>query len=253
MPTVKLHADKYEQMMARRGRKVRWREAVICSCWNLDSGQPAYSCPACHGLGYIYEAPVEDTVLLMSVATSKGYEEMAGMFELGDAILTVGRRMFKETTDPNNRSGVTTLVYSHENPIFEVGQFDIITILDDEYKTSEILQKGVPMYGRPADTLINEDIIEIRKVRHTSLEDGTVHEYLEGTDFKLEDNRIVWIEGGNQPYEGANYSVLYTHRPSFTVLTQLPTQRYQDDQELPKKVTLRQRAWGLGNKPNEPN
>jgi hypothetical protein len=252
MPSVKLHADKYEQMIARRGRVVRWREAIVCSCWNLDSGQPAYSCPACYGLGYTYEDPQEEKVLLMSIAHSKGYEEMAGLFEIGDAVLVVPKRVFEVIPNPTNTSGVETLRYTRDNPVFEVGQFDIITVLDDEYKTSEIIQKGIPMYGRLADTLINEDVTEVRKVRRTSLEEGKVYEYDKGVDFEVERNRIVWKEDGNQPSEGEKYSVLYTHRPSFTVLTQLPEQRYQDGQDLPKKVVLRQRAWGLNNKPNSP-
>lgn len=248
---LKLHVEKFEQMIARRGRKVRWREAVICSCWNLTSGQPAYQCPACHGLGYIYENPIEDVVLLMSVTHSKGYEEMAGMFEIGDAIMTVPKKVYITVPNPMNKSGVESIVYSHISPIFEVGQFDIITMLDDEYKTSEILQKGIPMYGREADTLLNEDVIEVRKIRRTDGYDGKVYDYIKGQDFEVEGNHIKWVDGGLQPSEGENYSVLYTHRPSFTVLTQLPDQRFQDDQEFPKKVALRQRTWGY-NKPNLP-
>lgn len=253
MAQNQLHAEKHEILLSSRGRIVEWREAMVCSCWNLDSGQPDYSCPACLGLGYIYADPVRDIVGLTSITHSNVVEDMAGLFEIGDAIMTVGRRVFKNIIKPPNRSGIGNWIYDHDNPIYDVGQFDLITLTDDVYKSSEILQKGVPIHGtgRPADTLINEDIVEIRKVRMTDVREGKVYEYEEGKDYVLDGNRIQWLDGGNQPPEGAQYSVMYTHRPTFTVLTQLPMQRHQDGQDLPKRVVLRQRAWGVGQRPNQ--
>lgn len=243
MPEIKLHADKYEQMIARRGRRVKWREAVICSCWNMDSGQPAYECQACNGLGYVYEDPIEDLSLIMSVAYNKEFEEMAGVFEVGDAIMTVPRRV--PGINPTSGQVDMTMNTSHNNPLFDIGMNDLITLTDDVYKSSEILQKGVPMYGRPADTLINEDVVRVKSVRKNNSTTGDKTDYTEGVHYTLNGNKIDWIVGAEQPMEGEQYSVVYEHRPMFTVFTNLPTPRYQDKQELPKKVVLRYRAGGF--------
>jgi hypothetical protein len=244
MAGAKLHAVKYEDQIRRRGRRVKWQEAVTCSCINFDSGQPAYECKACDGKGYTLADPIEDVALLMSVTHNKEFEEMAGIFEIGDAIMTVGARV----PSINEQTGLVDLRNpGRPNPIFHCGMYDLITLTDDEYKTSEVLVKGTPMYARPADTLLNEDVVEVLSVRKSDPFTGEVKVYEKDTDYTNEGHRIVW-QGVNQPQDGEQYTVQYTHRPVFIILKQLPTPRYQDGQDLPKKVALRYRAGGFDNR-----
>ena len=241
-PVNKLHANKYEELVRRRGRIVRWQEAIMCSCWT-DLQHPLYDCNACNGYGYTYADPIDDLAIVQSVAHNKEFEEMAGVFEIGDAIMSVGRFVAEVnpvTGHPNMR------VPGRENPIFHVGMFDLITLLDDDYKTSELLVKGRDIYGRPPDTLLNEDVVEVRAVRKSDIITGDITHYEAGTDYEVVGNRIEWLSDG--PGDGEQYSVQYTHRPVFTVLTQLPSPRYQDGQDLPKKVALRYRAGGYDRK-----
>ncbi len=237
----KLHATKFEDLIRRRGRIVKWQEAIVCSCWNLDSGQPQYDCNACKGLGYTYANPIEDLALVMSVTHNKEFEEYAGVFEVGDAVMTVGYRVPEVHPVTGN---VITTVEGRKNPIFHVGMYDLITLTDDEYKTSEILIKDTPIYGREADTVLNEDVVEVLSVSKSDPLTGDITKYKIGEDFEVEKNKIKWV-GVNQPMSGEQYAVQYTHRPMFTVLTQLPTPRYQDGQDLPKKVVLRYRVGGF--------
>lgn len=240
-PNNIIHAPKFEDMIRRRGRIVKWQEAIMCSCWNLDSGQPNYGCQSCKGLGYTYAPPIEDVALVTSVTHSKNYEAMAGVFEIGDAVMTIGFRV------PvfNKQTGlVNTTVQGRENPLFHVGMYDLITLTDDVYKTSEILVKGTPIYSRPADTLLNEDVVKVKSIRQSNPETGELKVFEEGIDFVAVTNRIQWLER-EAPEEGTQYSVQYTHMPMFTVTTTLPTQRYQDKQDLPRNVALRYRAGGF--------
>lgn len=236
----KLHATKFEELIRRRGRIVKWQEAIVCSCWNLDSGQPQYGCQACKGLGHTYAAPVEDIALVMSVSHNKEFEESAGVFEIGDAVMSVGYRV--PVLNPIT-GHVNTTAQGRKNPLFHVGMYDLITLTDDEYKTSEILIKDTDIYQRPADTLINEDVVDILSVRKSDPTTGELTHYRPGEDFEVHGNQIHWV--GNQPSTGEQYTVQYTHRPMFTVLTQLPTPRYQDGQDMPKRVALRYRAGGF--------
>lgn len=238
----RLHATKFEDLIRRRGRVVKWREAVICSCWNLNSGQPQYECKACKGLGYTYADPIEDLALIMSITHSKEFEDTTGVFEIGDAIMTVGLRIPEVHPVTGN---VITTVEGRKNPLFHVGMYDVITLTDDEYKTSEILVRDTDLYRRPADTLLNDDVVDVLSVAKCDPVTGVVTHYAYAQDYEVEGSTIKWLDDGLQPAPGEQYAVQYTHRPVFTVLTQLPTPRYQDGQDLPKKVVLRYRTGGF--------
>lgn len=241
MPQIKLHATKFEELIRRRGRTVKWQESVTCSCINFDSGQAQYECQACNGRGYVLADPIEDLVLLMSVTHNKEFEEMAGIFEIGDAIMTVGARVPKANVQTGN---IDLSSPGRPNPIFHCGMYDLITLTDDEYKTSEVLIKNTPIYARPADTLFNEDVVDVLSIRQMNPSTGDTTVFVKDVDYTYEGNKIVWL-GVNQPQDGEQYTVQYTHRPVFVILKQLPTPRYQDGQDLPKKVALRFRAGGF--------
>jgi hypothetical protein len=244
MPSVQIHATKFEQLIARRGRDVKWQQSILCSCWNMDSGQPQYDCRACGGKGYTYEEPIVERSLVMSITATKEFEDMAGVFDVGDAVMTVPKRVYKVHKNPGNTSGVETLTYDHECPMYDVGMYDLVTLLDDDYKTSELLVRNTPMYERPADTLLNPDIVEIITIRVSDPVTGLVTKFAPGVDFTNVGNKIEWLTA-NQPSEGQRYSVTYKHRPVFTVLINLPKPRHQDGQDLPRYVALRYRAGGF--------
>ena len=240
----KLHAEKFEQLIARRGRVVHWEEAVICSCWNVTSGQPAYECAACEGKGYVYEDPITEIAVVMSVTHNKEYEAMAGVFEVGDAVMSVGYRI--PYVDPGTGVMDTTMKKATLSKLYYVGVNDRITLMDDTYKTSEILTKGVAMYARQADTLLNKYVTEVRKVRKYDPITGAKTDYEAGVHYNVVDNRIEWLGTSEEPNDGEQYSVVYSHRPTFTIFTNLPTPRYQDKQQMPRRVALRYLAGGVG-------
>jgi hypothetical protein len=186
---------------------------------------------------------VEFTALVTSVTLNKEFQEMAGMFEVGDAVMTVPRELPSRL--PNGVYDLRTMV---ANPLFEIGLNDKVTLMDDEYKTSEVLVKGTAMYGRPADTLINEKVTRIKSVRLYDTDTGESTAYTKDTDFTLDKNRIVWLEGKPQPTLGAQYSVTYFHRPVYIVAVNLPKPRHQDGQELPRYVVLRYLNGGVERK-----
>jgi len=240
MPEVKLHAEKFEVLIARRGRDVEWRQAVMCSCWNPLSGQPNYQCKVCKGKGYTYEDPIICRALVTSIVQNKEFQDMAGVFDVGDAIMTVPKRMWKRL--PN---GQWNMKEYEIVPMFYVGMYDLITLTDDEVRSSEVLVRNRPIYERPADTLLNEHVTGIHAVRHADPDTGVLTVYQRGVDFEVVGNRIDWLPGGNAPADGEQYSVVYWHRPVYTVLTTLPKPRHQDGQDLPRYVALRYRAGGF--------
>ena len=242
MPDVRIHVDKFDLMIARRGRDVKWQQAILCSCWS-DSGQPNYQCLACHGKGYIYDDPVISRALVTSITANKEFEETMGVFDVGDAVMTVPKNVYAPMVGPN---GTTTYIYSHPNPMYNIGMYDLVTLLDDEYKTSELVVRGLDWYGKPADTLLNEDVTEIITIRKMDPQTGEVVKFTEGVDFMVNGNKIEWLGvHPNEPNSGEKYSVTYKHRPVYIVLTNLPKPRHQDGQDLPRYVALRYRAGGF--------
>jgi hypothetical protein len=243
MPQVKIHAEKYEQLIDRRGRPIMWEEAVMCTCWDFRSGQPLYSCRACNGKGYIYMEPVESNALVMSVNLSKDFQDMAGVFEVGDAVMTVPKHIPKKLYN-----GGYDMSDIEDNPMYDIGLWDRVTLLDDEYKSSEILIKGIPMDSRPADTLRNDKITGVKSIQKYNKNTGEATYYELGIDFAVQGSKINWIDMANSPSEGEQYSVVYFHRPIYIVTATLPKPRHQDGQDLPRYVALRYLDEGVAKK-----
>jgi hypothetical protein len=234
-----LDVVKFEDMIDRRGRAVKWQEAITCSCLNLDSGQPSYSCAACHGKGFVYKNSIIAKAMVTSVTLNKDWQDMAGLFEVGDAVMTVPKRTPKRLSN-----GVMTGQFD-DNPLFYVGMYDKVTLTDDEYKTSEVLVKAVPIGKRVADTLLNEDVTRVQSVVKFDAVTGAETPYSLGTDYQMQDNLVDWLPGGNSPADGEQYSVTYFHRPTYVVIATLPKPRHQDGQDFPRYVALRYLSGGV--------
>lgn len=192
-------------------------------------------------MGKTLSEAVEDVVLLVSVTHNQDFQEMAGIFEVGDAIMTVGAYV----PEPNPATGIVNkAAKGRPNPIFQVSDGDTVTLTDDAYKSSEVLVKGTPLFGREADTLVNDEVIEVVRIQKADTVTGAITIYQKDTDYTVTGSTIVW-QGVNEPADGENYTVVYMHRPVFVVFTTLPTPRHQDGQDLPRKVALRYRAGGV--------
>lgn len=240
MVDIRLNATEFENMIARQGRDVMWQEAVRCSCFNFGSGNPMYGCPFCGGTGYVYEPSVICRGLVQSVTTSKDYLAYAGMFEVGDALLSVPANMFKRT-----ETGGFDLSEKEPVPMFNIGTGDIVTLIDDEVKFSELLVRGEELNQRPPDTLMNPKVTKVLSIRRHDLDTATVTQYVAGQDYEVQGATIHWT--GNQPPEGTQYSVMYMHRPVYTVYAVLPRPRHQNGQDLPRAVVLRYYPGGVLN------
>ena len=237
MPSVQLHANKFEELIFRRGRDVFWQQAVVCSCWNLQTGQPLYTCNACGGTGYTYQPPLIGRALVTSISQSKQFNEFAGTFEAGDAVMTVPARKVRLV---NKRISSLRDI----EPLFQVSVYDLITLTDDVRKFSEVLIKNTSIPNRAADTLLNINPLKVHYVQSADTVTGIITPYEEGIDFQMVGNKVEWLT--DKLADGQSYGIMYDHRPVYTVLTELPQQRHQDGQDLPKRVVLRFKSGGFG-------
>lgn len=233
MPQVKLHAQKFEDMIARRGRGVYWERAMRCSCYNAYSGNPLPDCKACDGEGFVYDAPVyEDAILVMSLVNNKEYTPI-GEYQMGDAIATIP---FQKPTVVEGRTPPKQYV---DVPMYWIGEHDLVTLMTSEFVSTQALYKGAWFRGTAPDTLGTNYVTEIIRVTQSDSASGVVTTYTPDVDYKLTGNVIEWIAGGQAPADQTFYTVMFKHNPTYTVYTDLPQPRDQDGQRLPRKVALR--------------
>jgi len=183
---------------------------------------------------------VEAKVLITSITLSKDFEAMAGVFEVGDAVMTVPKRVPVRLSNQAPTGQYTT------NPIFAgIGMYDRILLLDDEFKSSEVLVKGTAINARTPDTLLNSAVTSIRSIRKYNQTTGVGTTYQPTIDYTLTGSTITWTSNGAKPATGQQYSVVYYHRPMYVVTATLPKPRHQDGQDFPRYVALRYLAGGI--------
>ncbi len=235
---IKAHANRFEDMLAKHGRDVLWQESNRCSCFNVDSGQPRYDCKACGGTGFVYELPIAGRPAIQNVMTNKDYLAYTGMFEVGDILMTVPANMMQRKSDGSFNPAIREPVH-----MYNIGFGDIVTLIDDEVKTSEVLIRGEPLNNRPADTLLNPKVTRVLSIRmHDPLTGATT--LYDSDDYTVAGAEIEWF-GDAGPPEGSQYTVTYMHRSVYTVYAVLPRPRHQDGQELPRTVVLRYYPGGV--------
>lgn len=267
IPVYALNQQKFEEMIAESGKLVTWRAGYKCSCWKEPSGSPDYDCKACGGIGYLYQTP-HTVVALMSGIDMKKEILPAGEWRLGDISCTVPNRLMR--TRPLTPPAEGTEVYWEPNPMWRIGESDLVTLPDSEQRTSEILVRGQSLWLRPADTMLHpaEAILDILSFSVSDPATGAVVYFTPGvkdtdytvagsvvtwgpaavTDFAVVGNKVHFNPNGtnakNLP-EGAQYSVTYTHLTTYIVYMNLPQARDHFGQKMPRKVVLRLRGVNL--------
>lgn len=194
--------EKFEGMIAARGKVLGWERASYCPCYDAASRSADEDCDRCDGFGYTFADQGTFTGTILAMAGSKSYAKF-GEWLTGDAVLTFPAA-------------------------YLIGDRDRITVTEDIYRESDRLQRG------RRDKLIEPNVLEV-----IECQDET-QSYTQGEDFDLVGNEIVWRPGFG-PAEDATYSVLYTGRPVFVVFMVLPQHRAKGKvgKEMPRKVALR--------------
>lgn len=77
----------FDHIIRQKGVVVDWEQAMFCSCIDLESGQPDYSCPHCKGKAYIYTEPKRTKAVVTSINGRKEQDKQ-GLGDYGSAYLT---------------------------------------------------------------------------------------------------------------------------------------------------------------------
>ncbi len=118
---MQLNAAAFNQFLGAIGQQFLWKQRSACPCVNPDSGAAKPSCPQCHGTGHIWAPGV---ACVAGIAGQKAQQEWArfGLYQSGDAVVTIPAA----------------------SPMYSMGQFDRVTMVNSTEPVSRVMTRGAP-------------------------------------------------------------------------------------------------------------
>lgn len=184
-PRAEITPGLFDTAIKQHGYRMLWEQGMFCSCYNMQSGQPDYTCSTCKGKGYIYFNPTEIRGVTTSINGRKEQGKI-GLDDMGTAYLT----------PPSD---------------YNIGFRDRFTFLDFTTKFSEVIIRDEHGTGELTDKL-RYPAKNILMVRVGDME------FKRGLHFNLskDGTTIEWLD--SHVYEGVNYSILYTSNPVYIAI-----------------------------------
>lgn len=213
-----LNPARFNSHLLHMGQNVAWRKAYACPCRNPNSGASDPKCPQCAGKGQLWDASIDSVV---GVTGSKVQKEWAqfGNYESGDTVVSIGS----------------------DSPLYEMGQFDRVTLLNAPEQFSITLVRGAP-----TERLIGK-IESISRVFWLDAQKALV----QGGIPQVDDNgRLTWETG--EPPAGTQFGISGVKLQEFFCFGPYPSNRNEHQgARLPKRVVLRKfDLWGRASNPS---
>jgi len=188
------------------GQRFLYRKAVSCPCFNPHSGAAKPGCPHCGGKSWFW--PGSPVPAVSGVASAKVQREWMqfGLFESGDVVLSI----------PSN------------SPMYEMGQFDRVVMLNSTDHFS------MPMTRGQNDRFL----IPIEKVTDVFWIDKQGEIVKGGIPKVAADGTLSWASGA--PPAGTQYTIGGTRYSEYFCYGAYPNDRNEHKgAALPKRVVLR--------------
>ena len=203
MPLKTIDKD-IRKLMKRFGTSASWYPSRLCSCVGRNNGsfELGHTC----NQGFYYATPVT-VQLIRTQISQRTLNSPQGRIFNGGATFTI----------PKNVNGIEQRIWE------EIAHGDIIVIPNKSRRDTDILLRGV------RDKLQAFDVSKILNV----YKDET--QYLEGTDFNVSGNDIVWVDTKG-PGDGENYSVEFLCSHQYRIWEDAATSRGTSEDDLPKRV-----------------
>lgn len=202
IPDVSIRGESWDQLAQNRG--IRFLHRVAAPCPNIkrlvdNNHEP--ECPFCDGsqILYIQEKEIWGT---FSNNTLEKMFEIQGVWEIGTAVITF------PTEYPDGTQA-------------DFNVFDKLVCPDFQIRLSDLKEYEPTTSGR---TSTKYPIITACDI--TSIVNGAIKKYVEGTDYNIVDGEIEWISGFEPSYNdieeiGEVLSITYSANPVYNVLQTL--------------------------------
>lgn len=221
---MRLSPGAFNRFMTHIGQQFSWRKAYDCPCVNPHSGAALPTCKNCNGTGRTWVAAVS---AVAGAAGAKIQREWAqfGQWESGDIVLTI----------------------PESSPMYDMGEFDRVTMLNGDTQFSMNLVRG-------QDDKIGFPVVSVSRVfwydeNEDSVEAGIPSISGDGslswTPVDMIVNELAMpiggeIEPSGEPPAGKTYSISGNKRPEYYCFGPFPSNRMMHQgARLPRLVVLR--------------
>lgn len=208
---LELDPDAFNEFLYGIGQDCTWSRAYTCPCTNPETGSASPGCPRCSGKGRFWDKPIKTTV---GIASQKVQQEWAklGLWESGDAVAVI----------PEN------------SPMYEIGQFDRVVMLNSTDFFSRVLRRG-----HVSERLLVS--VEVVTRVFWLDDDGDI---VDGAIPVVgEEGELSWPDGGDPPL-GKQYTINGTRYSEYYCFGQFAQDRNEHrGARLPKRLILRK--WDL--------
>lgn len=202
---MKLSPLNFNRFLGAMGQGVLWMRAIDCPCRSPHSGGANPSCPACHGTGQVWDAPVPGGVALTGQKIQRAWANF-GLWEKGDVIVSL----------------------PSDSPLYAMGEYDRVRFTDSSEPFSRVLVRG-----RETLNMVAVASLERAVVLHAGvLEDIPVPVLTEAGALDWPD-----LDG---PAPGTTYTLAGRAFPEYFCYGDFPQDRaHHHGEPLPRKVVLR--------------
>lgn len=208
----------YAKLASEQGWRVAWYRGIKCPCWQAETGGASSTCAACDGLGYQYAAAVEGRINVRP--DEKLRYSPRGEGTEGNLIIAVPAQSLNRQVRPYVMS---------DNPIYDMGENDLLVLLDSQTRQHDILTRG------EHEKLRHRVIIRVVEV--VGVVDSARVVY-DPTNYTVSDAGTVTWADGKGPAAGQQYTVQYWARPEYIARSELGASHLTGGKRLPKKFTL---------------
>ena len=204
----------FDAMLNEMGQAAEWRPSYDCPCRAEYSGAADPDCPVCNGKGVTWGDAVTGTVAVAGQKVQQAWAKL-GMYEQGDMVLTL-------PTD---------------SPVFAMGQFDRVTMMDSTVPFSRVL------------THTGGELLQVRVSGITRVFWRAAGDIVVGALPTVgSDGALAWPapdpddpDAPGEPPEGVQYSITGRRHPEYFALKEFPQDRAHFGGTLfPRRVALRE-------------
>lgn len=208
---MQLNAGAFNRHLAHMGQAVIWRQAYACPCKNPISGAADTKCPHCGGKGQQWVAAL-DTVCGVADQKTQAKWVNSGRWTDGDVVVSI----------------------PGDSPMWEIGQFDRVVLLNAADRFSQSLVRGHVAERLVFATKVIDRVFWLAPVTRALVEGGIPTLDPQG--------RPSWAAG--EPPPGVTYSITGQKFAEYYCFDNMVKSRNEHSGErLPKQAVLRR--WDL--------
>lgn len=205
---MRFNPGAFNSWLGNIGQQFTWRKAYSCPCVNPHSAAAKPNCPQCDGKGQIWVSAVP---AVAGMAGQKVQREWAqyGLWQSGDAVVTI----------PEN------------SPMYEMGQFDRVIMLNSTDYFSRVLTSG------SQTERVSDPVEKIDRVFWLDAQSNIVEGSIPTVNA---DGTLTFPVGGINPPAGTQYTITGTRFSEYFCWGMFPSDRNEHQgMRLPKRVVLR--------------